>query len=47
MDPKLTILVLLIGTIIGLSRLGEHSAAGMRRSSRRRWRHFVPGRRKP
>ena len=48
MDPKLALLVLLIGTVIGLSHLSEQSAAGLRPLSiRRRWRDFVPGRRKP
>jgi hypothetical protein len=47
MDPKLTLLFLLIGTVIGLSHLGD---ATMRRSWRpslsQRWREFVRPRRK-
>jgi hypothetical protein len=44
MDPKLAILFLLIGTVIGLSHLGDVRAGRVR--SIRRWREFVPGRRK-
>lgn len=47
MDPKLTLLFLLIGTVIGLSHLGDET---MRRNWRpllsRRWREFVRPRRK-
>jgi hypothetical protein len=47
MDPKLAILFLLISTVIGLAHFGEGNADGMRHQSlRRRWRVFVPGRRK-
>ncbi len=47
MDPKLTILFLLIGSIITLSHLSDDSLARMRRQIiNRRWREFVPGRRK-
>jgi hypothetical protein len=47
MDPKLAILFLLISTVIGLSHFGGAPEDGMRRQSiRRRWRQFVPGRRK-
>jgi hypothetical protein len=47
MDPKLTILFLLIGSIIGLSHLNDDNLARMRRQLIvRRWREFVPGRRK-
>ncbi len=47
MDPKLTILFLLIGGIIGLSHLDDESLTRMRRQFvARRWRDFVPGRRK-
>jgi hypothetical protein len=47
MDPKLTLLFLLIGAIIGLSHLGDE---GRRQSWRplfnRRWREIVRLRRK-
>ena len=47
MDPKLTILFLLIGSIITLSHLNDDTLARMRRQFiDRRWREFVPGRRK-
>jgi hypothetical protein len=47
MDPKLTILFLLIGSIITLSHLSDDNLARMRRQFiNRRWREFVPGRRK-
>jgi hypothetical protein len=47
MDPKLTILFVLIGGIIGLSHLNDDNLARMRRQLViRRWREFVPGRRK-
>ena len=47
MDPKLTILFLLIGGIIGLSHLDDESLTRMRRQFvARHWRDFVPGRRK-
>jgi hypothetical protein len=47
MDPKLTILFLLIGTVIGLSHLSEENLDRVRRRiAARRWREFVPGRRK-
>jgi hypothetical protein len=47
MDPKLAILFMLIGTVIGLSHLGEASLTRMRRQFiRLRWRDFAPGRRK-
>jgi hypothetical protein len=47
MDPKLTILFLLIGTVIALSNLTDERLARMRRQlAARRWREFVPGRRK-
>jgi hypothetical protein len=38
MDPKLTILFVLIGTIVALSHLGAGGFARLRR-----WRQFVPG----
>ena len=47
MDPKLTLLFLLIGSIIGLSHLNDDKLARMRlQLVIRRWREFVPGRRK-
>ena len=47
MDPKLTILFLFIGTVIALSNLSEEKLARVRRQlAARRWREFVPGRRK-
>ena len=47
MDPKLTMLFLLIGSIIGLSHLGDDTLGRMRRQfAFRRWRAIVPGRRK-
>lgn len=47
MDPKLTILFLLIGCVIGLSHLNEENLGRMRRQLvNRRWRAIVPGRRK-
>jgi hypothetical protein len=47
MDPKLTLLFMLIGTIIGLSHLGDGKLGRVRnRIAVSRWREFVPGRRK-
>ena len=47
MDPKLALLFLLIGSVIGLSHLNDDTLGRMRRQLvRRRWREFVPGRRK-
>jgi hypothetical protein len=47
MDPKLTLLFLLIGAIIGLSHLNDERLGHMRRQLvLRRWREFVPRRRK-
>ena len=47
MDPKLTILFLLIGAVIALSNLSDEKLARMRRQfAARRWRELVPGRRK-
>ncbi len=47
MDPKLTILFLLISSVIGLSHLTDESLDRLRRQfAGRRWREFVPGRRK-
>jgi len=45
MDPKLTILFMFIGAVIGLSHLSEENLGRMRRQFMdRRWREFVPGR---
>jgi hypothetical protein len=47
MDPKLTILFLLIGAVITLSHLSDEKLSRMRRQIvRRRWREFMPLRRK-
>jgi hypothetical protein len=47
MDPKLTILFLLIGAVIALSHLSDENLGRMRRQIvGRRWREFVPLRRK-
>jgi hypothetical protein len=47
MDPKLTLLFLLIGTVVGLSHLSEKNLTRMRRQLvARRWRQFVRIRRK-
>ena len=43
MDPKLAILFLLIGCVIGLSHLNEENMGRMRRQIvNRSWREFVP-----
>jgi hypothetical protein len=47
MDPKLTLLFLLIGTVVGLSHLGDENLyRTWRPSFSRRWRQFVRARRK-
>jgi hypothetical protein len=47
MDPKLTILFVLIGAVIVLSHLSEENLGRMRRQLvNRRWREFVPLRRR-
>jgi hypothetical protein len=47
MDPKLALMFLLIGTVIGLSRLGQANSAAMRRQPvDRRWHNFLRGRHK-
>jgi hypothetical protein len=47
MDPKLTVLFLLIGCVIGLSHLSEENMGRMRRQLvNRNWREFVPLRRR-
>jgi hypothetical protein len=47
MDPKLTILFVLIGCVIGLSHLNAENMGRMRRQLvSRTWREFVPRRRR-
>ena len=47
MDPKLYLLFLLFGSIIGLSHLNDEILAKMKRQfTHRSWRGFVPTRRK-
>lgn len=47
MDPKITMLMLLIGTIIGLSHLDDENLARMKRQFVQwRWRGIMPGWRK-
>jgi hypothetical protein len=47
MDPKLAILFLLIGCVIGLSHLNEENLGRVRRQIvSRSWREFVPLRRR-
>jgi hypothetical protein len=47
MDPKIGLLFLLIGTVIVLSHLSEETLGRLRRQvADRRWREFVPGRRR-
>ena len=47
MDPKLYLLFLLFGSIVGLSHLNDETLAKMKKQfARRRWREFVPTRRK-
>jgi len=47
MDPKLTILVMLIGAIIALSHLNDENLGRMRRQIvDRRWREMMPLRRR-
>ena len=41
MDPKLTMLFMLIGLIVGLSQLSERREAPRRRTARI-WRRFAP-----
>jgi hypothetical protein len=41
MDPKLTMLFMLIGTIVGLSHLSERRRPE-RQAVSRAWRRFVP-----
>ena len=47
MDPKLTILFVLIGTIIAVSHFSEGKLDRMRQQlGAGRWREFMPGRRR-
>ena len=47
MDPKITLLFLLIGSVIGLSYLSDEILERIRRQlTTTRWRDFVPGRRR-
>jgi hypothetical protein len=47
MDPKLTILFVLIACVILLSHLSEENLGRMRRQfANRRWRELVPSRRR-
>lgn len=47
MDPKIALLVLLIGAVIGLSHLSDEKLGRVRQHlAQRRWREFVPGRRR-
>jgi hypothetical protein len=47
MDPKIALLFLLISTVIGLSHLGNEKFDRVRRQlAGRRWREFMPGRRR-
>jgi hypothetical protein len=47
MDPKITLLFMLIGSVIGLSRLNDTSLERVRRQfTGRQWREFMPKRRK-
>jgi hypothetical protein len=47
MDSKLALLFLLISSIIGLSHLNDENIERLRRQLvARRWREFMPGRRK-
>jgi hypothetical protein len=47
MDPKITLLFMLIGSVIGLSRLNDTTWDRVRRRlAGRQWREFMPKRRK-
>jgi hypothetical protein len=47
MDPKIALLFLLIGIVIGLSYLSDENLGRVRRQlTGARWRNFVPGRRR-
>ncbi len=48
MDPKIALLFLLIGSVIGLSHLTDENLGRVRRQlAPGRWRVFMPGRRRP
>jgi hypothetical protein len=45
MDPKIALLFLLIGSVIGLSHLSDENLGRVRRQlATRRWREFMPRR---
>jgi hypothetical protein len=47
MDPKLALLFILIGCVIGLSHLSDESLGRVRRQlAAGRWREFIPKRRR-
>jgi hypothetical protein len=47
MDPKIALLFLLIGSVIGLSHLSDENLSRVRRQlATKRWREFMPGRRR-
>jgi hypothetical protein len=47
MDPKIALLVLLIAAVVGLSHLSDENLGRMRQQfAGRRWREFMPGRRR-
>ena len=47
MDPKLYLLFLLFGSIVAMSHLNDETLAKLKEQfARRRWREFVPTRRK-
>jgi len=47
MDPKIALLFMLIGSVIGLSHLSEESLGRVRRQlASKRWREFMPKRRR-
>jgi hypothetical protein len=47
MDPKIALLFILIGGVIGLSHLNDESLGRLwRRLVARRWREFIPKRRR-
>ncbi|HEY6858271.1 MAG TPA: hypothetical protein VI358_00590 [Pseudolabrys sp.] len=47
MDPKIALLFLLIGSVIGLSHLSDENLGRVRRQlATKRWREFMLGRRR-
>jgi hypothetical protein len=47
MDPKIALLFLLIASVIGLSHLSDENLGRVRRRlTTKRWREFIPGRRR-